>query len=271
MIPLHRAAWRLALLLLAILPGQAAAAARPPVVLLHGLARSASSMQPMAHALEQAGYEVCNVDYPSREYPVEILAREHIAPQIARCFPRPQQPPSYVTHSMGGILVRELARSGAAGPIGRVVMLSPPNQGSEVVDRLGSWRLFQALNGPAGAQLGTVADSMPLVLGPAHFELGVITGDRSINWILSLLIPGPDDGKVAVPRAKLEGMRDFIVLPASHPFIMQNPQAIEQTLHFLRHGRFRAAAAPAQARRPAFAREGAGPKNAAIISSQYSV
>lgn len=261
------------LLLSGLWPGPAAAgqqspAGRPPVVLLHGLARSAASMQPMARALEQAGYEVCNVSYPSREHPIEGLAHGYIAPQIARCFPQRQGPVHFVTHSMGGILVRELARSGDAGAIGRVVMLSPPNQGSEVVDRLGQWRLFQALNGPAGAQLGTDRPSPPQALGPARFELGIITGNRSINWLLSLLIPGPDDGKVAVSRAKLEGMQDFIVLQASHPFIMQSPQAITQTLLFLQQSRFDHDSAAAYARRADFEAEGAAPRKAPISSSQ---
>jgi len=263
-------------LLLAPMSVAAAAAshAKPPVVLLHGLARSSASMQPMARALEQAGYAVCNLSYPSREYPIDVLARNHVAPQIARCFPQQRGPLHFVTHSMGGIIVRVLDRSGDAGPIGRVVMLSPPNQGSEVVDRLGGWQLFQALNGPAGGQLGTDLRSAPQQLGPARFELGIITGNRSINWMLSLLIPGPDDGKVAVSRAQLEGMRDFIVLRASHPFIMQSPQAIAQTLVFLQEGRFRhdpaAATVPATSyeRRRDLPAAGAAPRKAAINSSQ---
>lgn len=248
---------------------------KPQVVLLHGLARGAASMQPMARALEQDGYAVCNLGYPSREHSIDALAREHVAPQIARCFPQRAGALHFVTHSMGGIIVRELARTGAAGPIGRVVMLGPPNQGSEVVDRLGDWRLFQALNGPAGGELGTAGDSAPQRLGPARFELGIIAGNRSINWMLSLLIPGPDDGKVAVARAGLEGMQDFVVLRASHPFIMQSPQAIAQTLAFLRQGRFlhepAASTVPVSSyeRRRDLAVAGAAPRKAAISSSQY--
>lgn len=207
-------------------------------MLLHGLARGAASMQPMARALENAGYAVCNLGYPSRQHPVEVLARDYVAPQIARCFPDHPGPLHFVTHSMGGIVLRQLAATGAVPQIGRVVMLSPPNQGSEVVDALGSSRLFQALNGPAGAQLGTAANLPPARLGAAPFELGVLTGNRSVNWALSLLIPGEDDGKVAVLRARLEGMRDFRVIAGSHPFMPRNREAIAQTLHFLRHGVF---------------------------------
>ena len=145
----------------------------------------------------------------------------------------------FVTHSMGGILVRFYLANHRLVNLGRVVMLSPPNQGSETVDKLANMPGFGWLNGPAGQQLGTDENSLPNRLGPADFELGIITGNRSINLILSTMIPGPDDGKVAVERAKLAGMADFLVVPHSHPFIMKKPLVIEQTQFFLEHGRFR--------------------------------
>lgn len=218
-------------------PTEADAQAGAPVVLLHGLARSASSMDDMAQALQAAGYRVCNIDYPSREHSISTLAASFVVAEIRRCFPDARQPLNFVTHSMGGIIVRELAKT-AAVSIGRVVMLGPPNHGSEVVDALGDWRLFSAINGPAGGELSTAASSKPQSLGPATFEGGVIAGKHTINWINSLIIPGPDDGKVSLESAKLDGMRDFIVVPESHPFLMTDPQVIEQTLRFLESGCF---------------------------------
>ena len=86
--------------------------------------------------------------------------------------------------------------------------------------------------------MGTDKNSVPNRLGPANFCAGVIAGNRSINWINSLLIPGPDDGKVSVERTKLAGMADWIEIPATHPFIMRNKIAIAQTIAFLHTGRF---------------------------------
>jgi triacylglycerol lipase len=106
------------------------------------------------------------------------------------------------------------------------------------VDKLGGWPIFKWINGVAGNELGTGSNSVPNQLGPATFPVGIIAGDRSINWINSLLIPGPDDGKVSVQRAKLAGMSDFIVLHTAHPFIMRNREVIRQTIHFLRNGKF---------------------------------
>lgn len=208
------------------------------VVLLHGLIRSPRSMQPMATALEDAGFAVRNIGYPSTDHVVETLTERTFAP-LQALLDNPACRLHFVTHSMGGILLRQYLAQREAPGLGRVVMLSPPNQGSEVVDRLRENWFFKWMNGPAGQQLGTGADSLPLALPNArNYELGVITGDFSINLILSQLIPGPDDGKVSVERAKLEGMRDFLVVPYSHPVIMRRKPVIAQTLHFLKHGRF---------------------------------
>jgi pimeloyl-ACP methyl ester carboxylesterase len=208
------------------------------VVLLHGLARTSDSMEEMAVALERAGYRVCNIDYPSRDFPIAELATNHVLPAIRGCIRDGVSQIHFVTHSLGGIITRTLVQMEAIPNLGRVVMLSPPNQGSEVVDELSALWLFELINGPAGMELGTREFSKPLSLGPADFELGIITGNKSINPILSSLIPGDDDGKVSVERAKLEGMADFLVLPVSHPFIMKDEIAIAQTLFFLRHGKF---------------------------------
>lgn len=213
------------------------AAAEPnQVVLLHGLARSAGSMHSMADYLQENGNSVCNIEYPSRHHVIETLTADYVLPAIHDCFNEGKI--HFVTHSLGGIIVRQIAAKHSHIQIGRVVMLAPPNQGSEVVDKLGNFGLFNWLNGPAGQQLGTDANALPNRLGPADFELGVIAGNRSINLILSALIPGPDDGKVAVRRAGLEGMRDFLVVEQTHPLIMHNDLVQHQTLHFLQTGSF---------------------------------
>jgi hypothetical protein len=117
-------------------------------------------------------------------------------------------------------------------------MLGPPNKGSEVVDKLGEMPGFYQLNGPAGMQLGTGPDSVPNALGTADFDLGIIAGTSSINWMLSSLIPGDDDGKVSVQRARLNGMRGFITLPVTHTFMMKNDAVIQQVTHYLQTGTF---------------------------------
>jgi triacylglycerol lipase len=208
------------------------------VVLLHGLARTARSMRPMQRALERAGYQVLNVGYPSRQESVERLATiafTEIARDLNGINPAKVH---FVTHSMGGIVLRQYLALHRLENLGRVVMLAPPNQGSELVDRLGQLRVFRAINGPAGLQLGTGAESLPRRLPTVDFDLGVITGTRFFNPVLWWLLPKPNDGKVAVASTQVKGMRDFRMLPVTHTFLMGNRRVIDLTLHFLKHGQF---------------------------------
>ena len=117
--------------------------------------------------------------------------------------------------------------------------LRTPNQGSEIIDAFADSPMLRSFLGPSGSQLGTDSTGIATILGPVTFTLGIITGDRSLNPIGSWLIPGPDDGKVSVERARVEGAADFLVVPATHTFIMNRRDVADETVHFLQHGRFR--------------------------------
>jgi len=215
----------------------ATAAAGQCVVLLHGLARSSLSMEPMAWALEDLGYQVANIEYPSREYRIEELAPMAVEAGLEACRGSGATI-HFVTHSLGGILVRYYFRSTVPDDLGRVVMLAPPNQGSNAVDALGEVPGFEWLNGPAGYQLGKGEDSIPLQLGVPAFEFAVIAGDRTIDPVTSSVLDNPDDGRVSVSDTRLEGMSDFRVIAASHAFIMQKREVFRLVDRFLKTGSF---------------------------------
>lgn len=212
--------------------------AQETVILLHGLARSARPMEKLAQAAHGAGYTVVNLDYPSTTATIEALSDAHLAPAVEQVLASQATRIHFVTHSMGGIVVRQYLATHPLPQLGRVVMMGPPNRGSELVDRLGAYAPFAWVNGPAGHQLGTGSDSLPNRLGAVAYPVGVIAGTRSYNPLYSWLIEGPDDGKVGVARARLEGMQDFLVLPVNHSFMMRDEQVIRQSLFFLREGRF---------------------------------
>lgn len=218
------------------------------VVLLHGLCRTSKSMSKMETALKAEGYNVINIDYPSRTGTVEELTEQVFqslekqarkpAPQVGQTFQSAHRSGKvhFVTHSMGGVLLSRYLENHTIPNLGNIVMLAPPSRGSEVPDKLGGLKLYQWINGPAGNQLGT--DSHPLRLNVPGSDIGVIAGDRSINPILSLLIPGPDDGKVAVARARPEGADAFLRLHVTHACTMRNRTVISQTIAFLKNGTF---------------------------------
>ncbi len=233
------------LLMFGLALGARASAAAPvsanpdTVVLLHGLGRSTWSMKRIEWSLQEAGYTVVNLDYPSREFSIETLAESHLRPKLDALVLKPGGRVHFVTHSMGGIVLRCYLRDHPLPSLGRIVMLGPPNSGSEIADHLKSTWYYRTINGPAGQQLGT--DGLPGKLGPAPGETGIIAGDVSLNPFFSSWMPGPSDGKVSVARARLDGMADFLTVPYSHTWLMWREPVIDQVLEFLRTGRFKRA------------------------------
>lgn len=217
------------------------------VVLLHGLSRRSGSRAALARAARRAGYSTLNLGYPSRRLDLASIA-DHVAPAVAD-FAASVDRVHLITHSMGGLVARLLIARHRPERLGRVVMLAPPNAGSELADRLAPSTMFRRLLGPAAGQLVTRRDpALAAELSGIDFELGVIAATRSIYPLASRLLPAGNDGRVSLASTRVEGMADHLVVPATHPTIVWNRTAIAAAIGFLQHGRF---ARAADADRPA--------------------
>jgi hypothetical protein len=217
-----------------------AGAGEPPeggrelVVLVHGMRRTGRSMGVMAKALREAGYDTAVCDYPSRwsvhETTTNLFA---VVGPVAEKAPKVH----FVTHSLGGILLRDAFRDGGAPTnLGRVVMMGPPNGGSEHIDRFSWLPFFGAVWGTPARELGTGADSFPNRLPPMDFDCGVIAGTR--GGLLGRGVPRPNDGKVSVASAGTGGVREVLEMPVNHTWMMRDKEVIAATLRYLREGRF---------------------------------
>ena len=208
------------------------------VVLLHGLGRLSNSMSELETKLAPAGYSVANIKYPSRSHPIDVLAVDAIGRGLTQCRGERKSEIHFITHSLGGILLRYYLSQNAIPELGRVVMLGPPNQGSEIVDGLLPLPGFGFIGGPAGVALGTGEGSIIDSLGPVDFNLGIIAGSTNINPLEFLFIAGPSDSIVSIESTKVRGMNAHIVLPVTHTFMMRNNEVIEQAIHYLKTGSF---------------------------------
>jgi len=213
------------------------------VVLLHGVARTPRSLRKMERALQDEGFATLNLAYPSRKQPLELLAdrlHDAIAPFAARADAL-----HFVTHSMGGLIARIYLAKYRPQRLQRVVMLAPPNGGSEVADLLKGVAPYRAFYGPAGQQLGTTKPEFLDLLPSPDYGVGIIAGNRTIDPLAShFIVPRPNDGRISVESTRLNGMADHIVLGATHSGLLTHRDAITQTIAFLRHGRFRRPACP---------------------------
>ncbi|MCC6597963.1 MAG: alpha/beta hydrolase [Alphaproteobacteria bacterium] len=214
------------------------------IVLLHGILRSRTDMLPLSRFFKKQGYETANILYPSRILDLKGLS-EFVAEKIRlHTNYRADRPLHFVTHSMGGLIARYYIDRYAPENLGRVVMLSPPNMGSDLADALDGnivlGPLYRRAFGPASGQLTTKYLHTDAAIA---YPLGIIAGSRSINPLSPFLLSrrkfGPHDGIVPVARTKIEGMSDHITLPTTHTFMMFNPAVMRQTLCFLQNGRFK--------------------------------
>ena len=194
------------------------------VVLLHGLGRSSWSMHLLGRSLAKEGYRVINLDYPSTTNSIEYLTDNTLKPKIEKYYTDKTRKISFVTHSMGGILVRQYLNKYDLENLNRVVMIAPPNKGSELADKWASDRLKGYFLGLAVYEMTTKLDSFVNQLPLPNYKFAVIAG---IN-----------DEKVSVERTKLSNMEDYLLVNNEHTFIMMDKNVMKATIRYLTNGKF---------------------------------
>lgn len=205
------------------------------VILVHGIVRSSKSFGAMETQLASAGYQVFGFDYPSTQ-----ISIPESASYLRKCIQSLEgiEEINFVVHSMGGLVVRSMLAECQDARFRRMVMLGVPNKGAEMADTFRRNPFFKAVFGPAGQQLVTGAAGFIGELPTPTFEFGVLAGARGNPKGYNPLIPGDDDGTVALRSTRLPGATDFITRPVLHSFLMYNKECIDCTLHYLKHGRF---------------------------------
>ena len=228
----------LGIILLAAQTAMAATESEPEcVIMIHGMMRTQAAMVKLSSALQAQGYFVVNESYPTNRYTIQQVAQSYVPHYVDQCLEKKASKIHFVTHSIGGLVLRAYLSEHTLPTGSRVVMLAPPNHGSTLADTLHKSKIFNMMTGPMGQQLQTKGFVEEL---PETFpvDIGVITGSSSLNPIAATMLGGENDGKVSVGSAKLAGMKDFMVVPVSHTFIMRSPQVIEATSTFLKLGSF---------------------------------
>ncbi|HSV97247.1 MAG TPA: alpha/beta fold hydrolase [Spirochaetota bacterium] len=206
------------------------------VILLHGIFRSPRSMAKIETALAKRGYRVINFGYPSTRESIEDIAE--LLHQTVQQLPPERGRLHFVTHSLGGIVVRYYLAHYACPNPGRVVMIAPPNRGSTLASYLGKWMPYRWAFGRAGQQVAGAPDSYPLLLPPPRAEFGVIAGGLGSEVGINPFIPGDNDGTVKVEETKLPGMKDFILLKGQHSTLLAQRAVADNVLFFLSEGKF---------------------------------
>ena len=214
-----------------------APAGKTATVLIHGLGETPMILAPVALALRQQGHTVESLAYPSTLKPAQVLGDEYIFPVLSRFSEFDRL--NFVTHSLGGVLLHYALQRHRPANLARVVMTGPGLHGSEALEVYRRSFAFRMLYGPAAYQSGTGPDAFTNYLPKsADYELGVISGCLSSDMLANTFIPWPHDGKISVPRTRIDGMKDHIVLPLSNDFLSNDPLAVYQIVTFLNDGRF---------------------------------
>ncbi len=204
------------------------------VVLLHGIASAPLSMSYLKRTLEKEGYRTLNLGYHSTRHPVEDAAAR-LRAKISTAVSGGEV--HFVAHSLGNIVVRMMMAE-TMPDLGRVVMIAPPNNGSELSERLKNLDLYRWIFGPAGQQLSADNADFFSSLPVPQCSFGIIAGGRGNDRGFNPLLKGDNDGTISVETTRLEGASDFVMIHGLHTMMLFSRETARQVLSFLVSGSF---------------------------------
>ncbi len=207
------------------------------VIVIHGFARRARSMNQLADKIHKAGYEVRNVDYDSINQSLDNIKEDIFRKFDQYISENPDKKIHFVGHSLGGLLIRAYLDQAKVDNLGSVILMGTPNSGTQLVNEYEDKWYFSWL-GPVISELGVDNSQFLKALKPLYYTVGVIAGSKPYTRFATSL-KDPNDGMVTVESAKLEGMSDFIVIDVNHARMKRDPRVIEQVIYFLKHSQFK--------------------------------
>lgn len=214
-----------------------AAQAKPVVVLLHGIMNKPFVMDRIASRLTQEGYDVHNWGYAS----TDALIEDHAARvyRFIQTLPA-DRPLHFVGFSQGAIIIRYTLTHYPVPNAKRFVMIAPPNHGCEIAEDFYQYAWFRGLYGDKSIkQLFAHQNDFLKTCGIPKIDFGIIAGGKGDSEGYSKRIPGDDDGTVSVESARLEGAKDFVLLPYPHTPLVFASSTVSQVAHFLAEGAFK--------------------------------
>ncbi len=207
------------------------------IILMHGINGSSSELRVIEQYLISQGESVENLDYPSTEYPIEVLVSKYVGSKLEQ-FAQEVDTVHFACHSMGNIVLRYYLKDHPNYPYGRIVMMGPPNQGSQLTDTFKKWKYYKKRYGPAGDQIGTDVEDLLKLPRYLPRDTGIIAGSKSMFFVYSWILPGKDDGKVSHASMKSPGYVDFVTVPYHHDEMTYEEDVAVLILSFINNGEF---------------------------------
>lgn len=209
------------------------------VVILHGFGQSSKSMQRLETYLTDSGYEVINISYPSSKYSIPKLAKDFVWQEVIKKRTDKRRKIHFIGYSMGGVVARYIIEHIKPVNFGKLVLIASPVGGSEIANLIRDFSFTRKFFGPAVEDLATDSDVIKRLKSRVNYDVGVISGNISLNFITSFfLISGESDGTVSLESTKVSGMKDHQIMPYPHFMMIRNSKVPKFLVNFLSCSKF---------------------------------